>query len=268
MAITDCPTPVTGVSTALIHACGLNVSRPCCDSRLANGGREGTIKYQNRQTTNHGDPVRKSRARRPVAPAPLRERVLNAAFCAFMENGYAGTSMLEIATRAKVSKREIYAVCEDKATLLRDAIAERARHMRLPLALPAPKDRGALAATLTAFGTALLRGVSDPAVQAVYWLAISESANAPEVARLLDRAGRGASRVALARTLAQAQADGLIGAGDPAAMAIDFFALLWGDLLLQLLLRVADPPTRRAIEQKSREAADKFLRLYSQPHGS
>jgi AcrR family transcriptional regulator len=185
-----------------------------------------------------------------------------------MEHGYAGTSMLEIATRAKVSKREIYAVCEDKASLLRDAVAERARHMRLPLALPAPKDRGALAATLTAFGTALLRGVSDPAVQTVYWLAISEAANAPEVARVLDRAGRGASRVALARTLAQAQADGLIGAGDPAAMAVDFFALLWGDLLLQLLLRVADPPTRRAIEQKSREAAEKFLRLYSQPHGS
>src|SRR5215470_8031822 len=27
-------------------ACGLNVSWPCCDSQLANGGREGTIKYQ------------------------------------------------------------------------------------------------------------------------------------------------------------------------------------------------------------------------------
>ena len=139
-----------------------------------------------------------------------------------MENGYAGTSMLEIATRAKVSKREIYAVCEDKAALLREAIADRAQRMRLPLELPAPKDRGALAATLTAFGTALLRGVCNPAVRAVYWLAISESGNAPEVARLLDKGGRGASRAALAQTLAQAQADSLLGAGDPAAMAVDF----------------------------------------------
>src|SRR5215468_351974 len=204
----------------------------------------------------------------PAPQAPLRERILGAAFCAFQENGYAGASMLEIATRAKVSKREIYAVCEDKAALLRDAIAERAQRMRLPLELPAPKDPKALAATLSAFGTALLSGVCDPAVRTVYWLAISEAVNAPEVARLFDRAGRGASRAALAQTLAQAQADGLIGAGEPAAMAVDFFALLWGDLLLQLLLRVADPPTRRAIEQKSREAADKFLRLYSQPLGS
>ncbi len=204
----------------------------------------------------------------PPSRAPLRERILGAAFCAFMENGYAGTSMLDIATRAKVSKREIYAICEGKAALLREAIAERAQHMRLPLELPVARDRAALAATLTAFGTALLRGVCDPAVRAVYWLAISESGNAPEVARLLDKVGRGANRTALAQTLAQAQAYGLIGAGEPATMAIDFFALLWGDLLLQLLLRVADPPTPPAMERKAREAADKFLRLYPQPHGS
>jgi AcrR family transcriptional regulator len=185
-----------------------------------------------------------------------------------MEKGYAGASMLEIATRAKVSKREIYAVCEDKVALLRDAIAERASHMRLPLELPAPKDRGALAATLAAFGAALLRGVCDPAVQAVYWLAISESDKAPEVGRLLDEVGRGASRAALAQTLAQARAEGLIGGGKPAAMAVDFFALLWGDLLLQLLLRVADPPTPQALEQRAREATDKFLKLYPRPPGS
>jgi AcrR family transcriptional regulator len=200
-----------------------------------------------------------------MPPSRLRERILDAAFCAFMENGYAGTSMLEIATRAKVSKREIYAVCKGKAALLRDAIAERARRMRLPLALPAPKDRAALAATLTAFGTALLRGVCDPAVLAVYWLAISESGNAPEVAKLLDKVGRGASRAALSQTLARAQADSLIRAGDPATAAVDFFALLWGDLLLQLLLRVADPPRPQAMEQRAREAADKFLRLYPEP---
>jgi hypothetical protein len=73
---------------------------------------------------------------------------------------------------------------------------------------------------------------------------------------------RSAGRAALSRRLAQAQADGLIGAGDPAAMAVDFFALLWGDLLLQLLLRVTEPPSAAALERKAREAADKFLRLY------
>jgi AcrR family transcriptional regulator len=211
----------------------------------------------------------RTKSRRPpkAAPSPVRERVLNAAFSAFTEKGYAGTSTLEIATRAKVSKRELYQLCGDKPALLRDCITERVQRMRLPLALPAAKDRKALATTLGAFGTAILRGVCDPAVRAVYWLAISQSLAAPEVAQTLDKAGRGPARAALARTLAQAQAEGLIGAGDPAAMAVEFFALLWGDLLLQLLLRVADPPSPQAMERKAREATEKFLRLYPLSRG-
>ena len=91
--------------------------------------------------------------RKVAATALPRERILNAAFSAFMEKGYSGTSTLEIATRAKVSKRELYQVCANKSGLLRDAITERARLMRRPLELPAAKDRAALAATLAALGT-------------------------------------------------------------------------------------------------------------------
>ncbi|HEY2226657.1 MAG TPA: TetR/AcrR family transcriptional regulator C-terminal domain-containing protein [Xanthobacteraceae bacterium] len=206
-------------------------------------------------------PARSRRSTDAAAATPLRERVLHAAFSAFMEKGYAGTSTLEIATRAKVSKRELYQVCADKPGLLRDAIIERARQMRRPLELPAAKDRAALAMTLAALGTAVLRGVCDPAVRAVYRLAIAESTQAPEVANVLE-GERAAVRATLARTLAQAQADGLIGTGDPATMAVEFFALLWGDLLLQLLLHVAEPPAPQILEQKARVATEKFLRLY------
>jgi AcrR family transcriptional regulator len=192
----------------------------------------------------------------------VRERVLNAAFAAFMEKGYAGTSTLEIATRAKVSKRELYQICDDKPGLLRGAIAKRAQNMRLPLDLPPAKDRDGLAATLRAFGTANLRGLCEPAVRAVFRLVISESVQSPEVARELE-GGRSASRTALARTFAQAQADGLIGKGDPAAMALDFLALLIGDLMMQMLLRLTEPPAPAAIERRAREATEKFLRLYS-----
>src|SRR5215831_17571453 len=40
---------------------------------------------------------------------PVRQRLLEAAFSAFMEQGFAKTSTLEIATRARASKRELYA---------------------------------------------------------------------------------------------------------------------------------------------------------------
>jgi AcrR family transcriptional regulator len=205
------------------------------------------------------------KSRRPADPpskSPLRERVLNAAFSAFMEKGYAAASTLEIATRAKVSKRELYQICADKPALLRQAIAERAQRMRLPLDLPPATDRAALAVTLKALGIATLGGICDPAVRAVHRLVISESVHAPEVAQALD-ASRAAGRAALARTLAHAQANRLLGKGDPAAMAADFFALLVGDLMLRLLLRVADLPSPQAIERRARDATEKFLRLYS-----
>jgi AcrR family transcriptional regulator len=40
--------------------------------------------------------------------AAVRERILKAAFAAFKKSGYATASTLEIATRARVSKRELY----------------------------------------------------------------------------------------------------------------------------------------------------------------
>ena len=48
----------------------------------------------------------------------VRERILDAAFTAFMKSGYAAASMLEIATRASVSKRELYALVGNKQEML------------------------------------------------------------------------------------------------------------------------------------------------------
>jgi AcrR family transcriptional regulator len=62
----------------------------------------------------------------------MRERVLGAAFSAFQEFGYAGASTIEITTRAKVSKRELYRLFGNKRAMLTAWIIERARRMRLP----------------------------------------------------------------------------------------------------------------------------------------
>ena len=135
-----------------------------------------------------------------AAPGPsLRERILGAAFGAFMERGYAGTSTLDIARRAKVSKRDLYAQFGSKQAMLAACIAERAERMRMPLDLPVPRSREALAATLIAFGRTLLREVSRPEVLATHRLAIAEAEHAPELARTLDELGRAANLAALVR---------------------------------------------------------------------
>src|SRR5207245_9517302 len=55
---------------------------------------------------------------------------------------------------------------------------------------------------------------------------------------------------------------GLLREGGPELMAEHFFGLLWGDLRLGLLLRVAPPPRRAEIEHRARDAALTFLPAY------
>ena len=172
----------------------------------------------------------KSVIRNAAVENPMQARILGAAFKAFVEDGYAGTSTLDIATRAKVSKRDLYANFGSKHAMLVACIKSRAERMRLLPDLPAPRPRQMLAATLTAFATNLIRETSDPDVLATFRLAIAEANRSPEIAEALDSAGRGAARAALAGLLANAQSAGLIGAGEPAEMAMQYFGLLWEGL--------------------------------------
>jgi AcrR family transcriptional regulator len=131
----------------------------------------------------------------------VRQRILEAAFAAFMKGGYAMTSTLEIATQARVSKRELYALVGNKQEMLMARISERAQRFEAPAELPDLRDRETLAQVLVSFGTKLVREVSDPTVIAVFRLAISEVSHAPEVVRTLDSIGREASRAALRKIM-------------------------------------------------------------------
>jgi AcrR family transcriptional regulator len=198
---------------------------------------------------------------------PARNRILEAAFSAFMEGGYADASTLEIATRAQVSKRALYDLVGNKQQMLVACIAERAKRLQVAADLPEPRDRESLANALTMFGAQLLREVSDPTVIAVFRLAIAEAARAPEVARALDSIGCETSRAALQGIMTRAQSFGVVS-GRPAEMAERFSGLLWGNLMINLLLRVADRPSPREITRRAREATSALLQLYPQPDGA
>lgn len=197
----------------------------------------------------------------------VRERVLEAAFRAFMKSGYAAASTLEIATRARVSKRELYALVGNKQEMLIACISRRAKRFDVPARLPALRDRETLAQVLTSFGTKLIREASHPTVIAVFRLAISELTHAPAVARALDSTARETSRAALRKIMAGAEASGLL-AGRPGELARQFSGLLWGDLMVSLLLGVVERPDPREVSRRGREAAAAFLQLHPLPNGA
>ena len=232
---------------------GTDIARQC-----------GTIRYQSQ---GRGLMIRAStskRRREGSDEAAVRDRILDAAFEAFMKNGYAATSTLEIATHARVSKRELYTLVGNKQEMLIACISERSRRLQVPADLPLPRDRETLMHVLAALGTQLVREISDPTVIAVFRLAIAEAVHAPEVAQALNSIGREASRAAMRKIMAHAQESGLLN-GRPAELAEQFGGLLWRDLMVSLLLGVVERPNPREIATRAQEAATAFLQLHPPP---
>jgi AefR-like transcriptional repressor, C-terminal domain len=140
-------------------------------------------------------------------------------------------------------------------------IEGRAALMAVPLALPEVGHRRTLGETLVRFGVTLVREVSDPAVTAPFRLAVIEAERSPEVARALDEGGRQPTRAALEAFLERAAAQGLVGSAAPETIAAQFLALLWGDLQMSLVMRLAAPPPPAEIDQRARAAAGAVLAL-------
>jgi AcrR family transcriptional regulator len=205
-----------------------------------------------------------SQERRADDADAVRGRILDAAFTAFMRSGYAAAGTLEIASRAHVSKRELYALVGNKQEMLAACISARAKRFKVPADLPVARDREALAQVLGSLAAQLVREITDPTVIAVFRLAIAEAVHAPEVARALDSIGREASRAALRQVISQAQQSALLE-GFPADLAEQFGGLLWGNLLVGLLLGVARRPNAREITARARDATAAFLQLHPLP---
>jgi AcrR family transcriptional regulator len=195
----------------------------------------------------------------------VRERILGAAFAAFLEKGFAGTTTREIAARARVSKRELYTLFEDKQAMLAACIRTRSQRAVQPLALEPVHDREAFEARLTAYGTSHLLEISRPEVVALHRLAILEAESSPEVGRALSTYGREAILHMLGDFVQKAQAARFLGKGDPSAIARRFLSLLWGNTMVGLLLRSEEAPGRDAARRRAREAVAALLCLFPPP---
>jgi AcrR family transcriptional regulator len=213
-------------------------------------------------------PNKKTKRQSPLstsqpASSSIRERVLISAFTLFREHGFSSTSMLDIVTRARVSKRDLYALFKNKHAVLAACISEHAQQMRRPLdgANPLPQTRDALAALLVEFGVAILQTLCHPDALTVFRLAIAESDRVPEIGRTLEGSGREANQKVLIELIKKGQACRLIIPGDPAVLASHYVAVLGADLLIRLLMRVREAPTEREIEARARAATEILLPL-------
>jgi len=195
------------------------------------------------------------------ADTETRSRILSAAFGLFMEKGYAGVSTLEIATRAKVSKRDLYALVGNKQAIFQACVATRSSRMAAPGAGPPPATGAELAAALTRFGEGLLRELLHPAVIGVHRLVIAEGDRSPELGVEMARVRR-SNEAAVGRLIGDAQGRGLVVGGDTDAMAEQFLDLLGGSRMLLSVLAGGEAPTPGDQARRAADAAAAFVDLH------
>jgi|SRR5262245_43627877 AcrR family transcriptional regulator len=193
--------------------------------------------------------------------AARREAVLVAAGAVFFEHGFEAATTLEIARRARTSKRALYELFGSKDELLAALIRESAQDMRAPLELASPDSRAALLETLGQFGQRLLEELFHPHRTAMYRLAIADAFRSGKVAKELDVTGRQPTAEALSRYLALAARNGLLRAQDIELVAAAFFGSLVGPIQMRLLLGLEQTVPPKAIRQRVERAVEVVRRL-------
>jgi len=201
-------------------------------------------------------------------PRVIRSRaaVVEAARTLFLRQGYAGTTMEEIAALAGVTKRTVYNNYTDKEALFTQVVVEviayaeafaRGLHEAFTVGITASNLR----ATLDDLGRRLALGIVRPEVVALRRLLIGEARAFPALAReYFDRAPDQVME-ALASGFEHLGEVGLLRVADARRAAAQFAYLVAGETLDRAMLIGTTPP-REVIIACAREGIETFLARY------
>ena len=219
-------------------------------------------------------PTRSSR-HRPRAASPRAEdprvvrsraAVVDAARTLFLRQGYAGTTMEQIAAAARLTKRTVYNNYGDKDALFRHVVADvlayaeafaRGLHEEFTAGVTAANLR----ATLDDLARRLALGIVRPEVIALRRLLIGEARAFPRLgAEYFDRAP-GQVLDALASGFAQLDRRRLLRIDNPRRAAAHFAYLVAGEPLDRAML-VGTVPPKAAIIAGARDGVETFVARY------
>jgi TetR/AcrR family transcriptional repressor of mexJK operon len=204
---------------------------------------------------------------RPPSPATERkaQRIIAAAREAFLEQGYDGVSMDEVAKRAGVAKQTVYAYYASKDALFLAVVDTVKGRVLSAMTAPAPlaiRDR------LQRIAREFLEVMLDPSTLSLLRIAMAASYRFPTLGRSIWVSDVNESHSALADVIERAAKDGTLAVDDAALAAGQFLALVKGELHLHCLLDPSFRPPPAPIERQVEGAVDCFMARYGPRAGS
>jgi AcrR family transcriptional regulator len=197
---------------------------------------------------------------RPVRDSK-REAILKIAYEAFLDEGYATTSMSSIAAKLGGSKATLYNYFSSKEELFIAVIDEKCQDVQ-HLLFETDFEQETFEATLKGLGQRFLTFLLSDDKIAIYRLITASTSQFPELGRAFYQSGPAQGKKRLSNFFAQAVAEGKLRPGDTEVMAGHFFDLCEGDIHRRRLWNVISAATDTEIATCIAHAVRVFLAAY------
>lgn len=199
----------------------------------------------------------------PGRPKDLGKRaaILDAAKELFIEQGFNGVSMDEIAARASVSKLTVYSHFGDKDTLFSEAIQAKCVEM-MPDELFVTDNEAPLRGQLLGIGHAFFALISSDAAIATQRMMMTTDTD-DRVRQMFWQAGPARTETALAEFLGARVARGQLAIDDLDLAARQFFCLIKGEVHTHMMCGLCTAPDELDADVHIAASVDFFLRAYA-----
>lgn len=200
--------------------------------------------------------------RRAAARELRREAIMDMAMQVFMENGYAGTTMSEIAARLGGSKGTLWSYFPSKEALFA-AVLDRATSAFRAELVEVFTPQADVAQALRRFCLHFVAKLTSPEAVSVHRTVVGEARRFPELGRIFFESAPGRTRKMVADYLAEAMQRGALRQGDPMQAAMQLTGMCMAGCHMELLVGVIDSAPARRIETE----VDAAVRAFMASHG-
>lgn len=195
-----------------------------------------------------------------------RRAILDAAADLFLQNGYLGTNMDQVAQQAEVSKQTVYKQFACKEALFIAIVKNMTTDAgnRVHAEQQSLDNIGDIGDYLRAYAERQLLVVLTPRLMQLRRLVIGEAGRFPELGQALYEGGPGRAIAALAAEFEQFVERGLLALEDAYAAATHFNWLVMGEPVNKaMLLGDAAIPNAAALRRHAGDAVSVFLAAYA-----
>jgi AcrR family transcriptional regulator len=196
-----------------------------------------------------------------------RESILAAASDVFLEAGFEGASMAEIATRIGGSKGTLYGYFSSKEELFVAVIHEEASKQFEPVFAALNKEADNLAKTLQTFGEKILEFLCLSTSIQTRRAVLAESGRT-NIGKRFHELGPKVGMQQLAAFLDKQMALGKLNKSDPMLAALQLFALLECETVMPLMLGIEEALSKQRIKLAVGRALQTFFAAYAVQTGA